>query len=213
MPSRRLLIPVAIAALALAGCGFDDDGRRTTQTRELDAFTRIENRDSVDIRLHVGEPQRVRVLAGEKVIDDVATEVHGDTLEVTFDHDGFGGSAVTVEAYVPRLTGVTSSGSGNVDADGIAGDAFEVRSEGSADIALAGTVRRLAVAMDGSGDAELADLQAREARVSVDGSGDTEVRAAERLAIELDGAGDVRYHGDPVVAQHRDGSGDITRAD
>src|SRR3954463_286639 len=152
MPAR-LLVPAALVVLALAGCGFDDDGPRTTQTRDVETFTRIENRDSVDVRLHVGEPQRVRVLAGDKVIDDVGTEVHGDTLDVTFDHDGLGGGAVTVEAYVPRLTGVTATGSGNIDADGVDADAFEVRSEGSADIGLAGTVRRLAVDIDGSGDA------------------------------------------------------------
>jgi hypothetical protein len=212
MPSLRLLLPIA-AVLALAGCSLDDDGPRTTQTRDLATFTRIENRDSVDVRLHVGEPQRVLVLAGDKVIDDVSTEVYGGTLEVSFDHDGLGGSAVTVEAYVPRLTGVTVSGSGDIDADGVDADAFEVRSEGSADIGLAGTVRRLAVDIEGSGDADLADLEARAARVSVNGSGDADVRAAERLAVELDGSGDVRYHGDPVVSQHRDGSGGILRAD
>jgi hypothetical protein len=152
MSSSRLFIPAAIAALALAGCSLDDDGPRTTQTRDVAAFTRIENRDSVDVRLHVGAPQRVRVLAGEKVIDDVRTEVHGGALEVTFDHDGFGGGAVTVEAFVPRLTGVTASGSGNIDADGVEADDFEVRSEGSADIGLAGAVRRLAIELDGSGD-------------------------------------------------------------
>jgi hypothetical protein len=214
MSSSRLFIPAAIAALALAlaGCSLDDDGPRTTQTRDLGAFTRIENRASVDVRLHVGAPQRVRVLAGENVIDDVRTEVHGGTLEIAFDHHGLGGS-VTLEAYVPRLTGVTASGSGNIDADGVEADDFEVRSEGSADIGLAGAVRRLAVDMEGSGDADLADLDAREAHVSVDGSGDADVRAAQRLAIELDGSGDVRYHGDPVVSQHRDGSGGIIRAD
>ncbi len=213
MSLLRFLLPVAVAALALAGCSLEDDGPRATQTRDLAAFTRIENRDSVDVRLHVGAPQRVRVLAGEKVIDDVDTEVHGDTLEVTFNHDGLGGSSVTVEAYVPRLTGVTASGSGNIDADGLDADELEVRSEGSADIGLAGTVGRLALDMDGSGDADLADLDAREARVAVDGSGNADVRAADRIAIELDGSGDVRYHGDPVVSQHRGGSGDIMRAD
>jgi hypothetical protein len=211
--TARLLIPVALAVLALAGCGFEDDGTRIAQTRNVDAFTRVENRDSVDVRLHVGVPQRVRVLAGDKVIDDVQTEVHGDTLEVRFDHHGFGGSAVTVEADVPQLTGVTVTGSGDVDVDGVDADDFEVRSEGSADIGVEGTVRRLAVTMEGSGDADLADLDATEAHVSVDGSGDADISAADRLGIDVDGSGDVRYHGDPVVSQHRDGSGGIIRDD
>jgi hypothetical protein len=209
----RLLIAAALAALALAGCSFEDDGQRTTQTRDVGAFTRVENRDSVDVRLHVGAPQRVRVLAGDKVIDDVQTEVYGDTLEVRFDHDGLGGSAVTVEADVPRLTGVVVTGSGDVEADGVDADDFEVRSEGSADIGLEGTVGQLSVDMEGSGDVDLADLEAREAHVSVDGSGDADVSAADRLGVDVDGSGDVRYHGDPVVSQHREGSGGIMQAD
>src|SRR5262245_15613532 len=113
---RALLIPAAVGAVALAGCG--DDGPRTSQTRDVAGFTRIENPSSVDVRLQVGGPQRVRVTAGEKVIDDVRTDVRDGTLRVTFDHDGFGGDDVVLEASVPRLEGVKSSGSGNVDAEG-----------------------------------------------------------------------------------------------
>ena len=153
-PRRTLLrfFPAAVAALALAGCSIGDDGPRTTQTRDVADFTRIENRDSVDVRLHVGEPQRVRISAGEKVIDDVGTEVRDGTLQLTFDHDGIGDSDVVVEASVPKLTGIEASGSGDIDADGIDVDAFEVRSDGSADIALEGTAGRLTVDVDGSGD-------------------------------------------------------------
>jgi putative autotransporter adhesin-like protein len=206
-----LLVAAAVAALALAGCT-SDEGPRTRQTRDVADFTRIDNRDSVDVRLHVGEPQRVRVSAGEKLIDDVRTEVRDRTLRLTFDHDGFGSSDVVVEASVPDLTGIESSGSGDIDADGIDADAFEVRSDGSADIALEGAVGRLAVNPDGSGDADLAKLAAREARVAVGGSGGVDVRADERLEVEVDGSGDVRYHGDPALTQHIDGSGDLSRA-
>lgn len=206
------MIPAAIAALALAGCSFGDDGPRTTQTRDVAAFTHLDNQDSVDVRLHVGEPQRVRVRAGEKVIDDVRTEVRDGTLEVTFDADGWGGDDVEVDVSVPRLTGILASGSGDIDADGVAAGAFEVRSDGSADIAITGTAGRLAVDLDGSGDADLGELAAREARVLVSGSGDLDVRADERLDVAVDGSGDVHYHGDPEVSQRVDGSGDLSHA-
>ena len=209
---RFLLIPAAIAALALAGCSLGDDGPRTTQTRAVAAFSHIDNQDSVDLRLHVGEPQRVRVRAGEKVIDDVRTEVHDGTLQVTFDHDGWGGDSVVVDVSVPRLAGIEASGSGDIDADGVAADAFEVTSDGSADIAVAGTAARLAVDLDGSGDADLGELTAREARVFVSGSGDLDVRAGDRLDVAVDGSGDVRYHGNPEVTQNVDGSGDLSHA-
>jgi hypothetical protein len=217
MPSRRLLlIPAAVAALALAGCDvdIDDDGPRTTQTREVAGFTRIDSRDSVDVRLHVGERQRVQVRAGENVIDDVHTEVRDGTLEVAYDDDEvFGDGNVVVEVSVPELSRIEASGSSDIDADGIDADTLEVRAEGSADVALQGTVGRLALDLDGSSDAELAGLAAREARAAVGGSSDLEVRADERLEVDVDGSGDVRYHGNPALTRHVDGSGEVSRAD
>jgi hypothetical protein len=210
---RLFVLPAGIAVLALAGCAVGDDGPSTTQTRDVAAFTRIDNRDSVDVRLHVGEPQSVRVRAGDKVIDDVQTVVRDGTLQLTFDHHGFGSDDVVVEASVPKLTGIEASGSGDVDAKDIDADSFDVRSNGSADITLDGTATRLAVALDGSGDAHLGDLQAHEARVTVGGSGDADVRAKQRLDVALNGSGDVRYHGDPALTKRLDGSGDLSRGD
>jgi hypothetical protein len=207
---RALLIPVAAGALALTGCGLRDDGPRTTQTRDVAGFTRVDSRGSVDVRLHVGSPQSVRVRAGEKVIDDVETDVRDGTLQITFDNDGFGESDVVVEATVARLTGITTSGSGNIHADGVTGDAFVVESDGSADVTVGGSVGRVAVTLDGSGSADLGGLAARVASVRVGGSGDAEVAAAERLAVDVDGSGDVSYHGEPELTQRVDGSGDVS---
>ena len=126
-----------------------DDGPRTSQTRDVADFTRIDNSGSVDVRLHVGEPQRVRVRAGEKVIDDVRTEVRDGTLHRHVRPPRLRRRATSSSRLsVPKLTGIDASGSGDVDADGIDADAFEVRSDGSADIALAGTAGRLAVDLE-----------------------------------------------------------------
>jgi putative autotransporter adhesin-like protein len=210
---RFLPLPLLLVALALAGCSLSDDGPKTTETRHLAGFTRVDNSDSVDVRLHVGRPQRVRVRAGEKVIDDVRTDVRDGTLRVTFDHHGIGPAEVVVEASVPRLTAIAANGSGEVDADGIDAQALAVSSNGSGEVSAAGRTDRLAVDLDGSGGADLAGLRARAARVSVRGSGDADVRADERLAIAVDGSGGVHYHGNPALAKRVDGSGDVSRAD
>lgn len=212
LPIRPVLLPAAVAAVALAGCSLVDDGPRTSQTRHVGAFTRIDNGGAADLRVHVGERRRVRVHAGRHVIDDVRTEVRDGTLRVTFDHHGLGPGDVDVDISVPRLTEIASSGSGDVDADGIAAGAFALRSDGSGDVALQGTARRLTVTLDGSGHADLADLAAREAHVRVGGSGDAEVRAEQRLDATVDGSGGIRYHGHPALTRSVDGSGDVERA-
>ena len=216
MPSFRralLLVPAAVAAVLVSGCTIGDDGPTTTRTRDVGAFTRIENDGSVDVRLHVGKAQKVRVSAGEKVIDDVGTEVRDGALRLTFDHDGFGGDDVVVDVSVPKLAAIKVSGSGDIDADGIDADAFDVRSDGSADIALAGTANSFDVEMNGSGDADLAGLKTNQARVALHGSGDADVRADDRLEVSVEGSGDVRYHGNPELTQHVDGSGDLDHSE
>ncbi len=215
MSPRRLifLVPAALATLVLGACGIGDDGPRVAQTRDVARFTRIDSGDSVDVRVRVGEAQRVQVSAGEEVIDDVRTSVRDGVLHVTFDHRGFGGGDVVVDASVPRLTGIDVSGSGDVDALGVDAEEFEVRSDGSADVSVQGTARTLAVELDGSGDADLTDLVSREAQVTVGGSGDADVRVDERLRATVDGSGDLHYRGDPELTRHVDGSGEIDRAD
>jgi hypothetical protein len=212
--SRALLIlPAALAAFALAGCAIGDDGPTTTQNRNVGAFTRVENPGSVDVRLTVGDTQHVRVRAGEKVIDKVKTEVRDGTLQVRYDHHGIGGDSVTVEASVPALRAVESTGSGDIVAEGIKADAFDVRADGSGDVALDGTVGRLGVDVSGSGDANLAGLQAGSAKVASSGSGNVDVRASNALDVDMDGSGDVRYHGNPSLNKSDDGSGDLRHED
>ena len=197
MLSPRPLIPflaAAVVAVTIAGCAIGDDGPRVSQTRDVAGFTRVDNQGSVDLRLHAGEPQRVRVLAGRKVVDDVRTEVRDGTLQISFDHHGFGGGNVAVEATVPRLAGIEASGSGEIDADGVDAGSLDVHSDGSADIALQGDARQLTVDLSGSGDADLADLHARDAQVTISGSGDAVVRA-DRLAQHVDGSGELRRAG------------------
>src|SRR5689334_3573757 len=118
MPHPRLLLLI-IPAVALAGCSLEDDGPPTSQTRQVAPFTRIDNPSSVDVVLTVGKPQQLRVRAGKKVISDVHTDVRDGTLHVDFDHHGWGGDDVVVEASIERLDGVTADGSGDIEVTGI----------------------------------------------------------------------------------------------
>ena len=215
MPFARrslLLIPAALAAFAVAGCDLGDDGPRTTQTRDVADFTRVENRGSVDVRLRVGEPQRVRVRAGEKVIDDVRTVVRDGTLHVDFDHDGWGGDDVIVEASVPTLDGVEASGSGDIDADGIGADAFEVRSDGSADIALRGTAGGSRSTSTAPATPTSASSRPTRRACTSAAPATPTCASTKRLDVNVEGSGDVRYHGDPELTKDLDGSGDLSRA-
>jgi hypothetical protein len=211
MPSPRiaLILPIAAATLALTGCIGIDAGPTTTQTRDVDAFTRVKAEDQVDVNLRVGEPRHVRVRAGEKVIHDVRTEVRDGTLYVSYDGPGIRDGRLLVEVAAPVVDAIAISDASDVRVDGLAADALDIRITGAGDIAADGRVGRLALDISGAGDADLADLAAKEARVELSGAGDADVRASERLDAEVSGAGDLAYRGAPSVNQRVTGKGEI----
>jgi hypothetical protein len=211
-PRIALILPVAAAALALAGCVGIDAGPTTTDARDVAAFTRVKAEDQVDIDLRAGEPRRVRVRAGEKVIDDVRTEVRDGTLYVSYDGPGIRNGRLLVEVHTPEIDAIGITGSADVRVAGLAGEALDVRVTGAGDVSAEGRVQRLSLDIGGAGDADLAALTAREARVELTGSGDADVHASIRLDAEVSGAGDLTYRGNPQLRDRISGAGDIEHA-
>jgi Putative auto-transporter adhesin, head GIN domain len=208
-PRIALILPVAAATLALTGCIGVDAGPTTTQTRDVAAFTRLKAEDEVDVNLRVGEPRHLRVRAGEKVIDDVRTEVRDGTLYVSYDGPDIREGRLLVEVAAPAVDAIAIDGASDVRVDGLAADALDIRVSGAGDIAAAGSVQRLTLDISGAGDADLAELAAHDARVELRGAGDADVHATARLDAEVSGAGDLAYRGDPSLRQDVSGSGEI----
>jgi putative autotransporter adhesin-like protein len=208
-PRIALILPIAAATLALTGCVGIDAGRTTAQTRDVDAFTRLRAEDKVDVNLRVGESRRLRVLAGEKVIDDVRTEVRDGTLYVAYDGPSIRNGRLLVEVAAPAVEAIDITGSSDVRVEGLAADAFDIRVSGAGDVKAAGRVQRLDVDINGAGDADLAELTAADAHVELSGAGDADVHATDRLDAEVRGAGDLVYRGDPSLRQDVSGPGEI----
>ncbi len=207
-PNRRWVpasILTAVAAVALAGCS--DDGPKTTDVRDVAEFNHIANDSSADVQIRVGRPLHVEVVAPEKVVADVRTEVRDGTLRISH-----GAKRAVVKVDVPSLAALDNSGSGDVEAEGVDAASLTVQADGSGDLELAGTAQQLTVDQSGSGDLDLSDLSASDARVSTKGSGDTELWVEASLDLRTDGSGDVDYRGDPTLTKHLKGSGDVSRS-
>jgi Putative auto-transporter adhesin, head GIN domain len=211
---RAVLLSVAALAAVAAGCG---SGPMTEQPRELPDFARVRSEGSIDVLVRAGAPNGVVVRAGEKVIDDVRTEVVGDTLVVNTDSrglvigpDGFDDARVLVG--IPRLRGAEVEGSSDIELAGLTGGALDIDVQGSGDVEARGRVDSLEAHVQGSGDADLGDLAAARVAVGVEGSGDARVHPVDELRAVVEGSGSISYSGNPRVTLSRtDGSGDIER--
>jgi hypothetical protein len=212
----RLLLPVLVlAALAVAGCGA---GEKTTQTRSVAPFSRIEASSSIDVDVVPGDASTVRVVAGKNIIDHVNTESSDGVLHLSIrDHgivigpDPYNGARVEVSSGA--LQGVRVEGSSDLHLGRLDADELSIEISGSGDVEATGTVGNLIASIEGSGDADLRELQARTASVSIQGSGDAKVNVTEKLDVSVQGSGDVSYRGNPRVSQSVAGSGDIHAED
>lgn len=186
-------------------------GQVVTQVRQLPAFDAIQAKSAIDVEVHIGPHAAVTVEFDDNLQKQISTEVQGKTLLIdthgswSADHDP------KVRVTVPVLTALATEGSGSMLVDGLNGGDFALRLVGSGNIDASGKVASLGVLLNGSGDMNLAHLEAANARVRLNGSGDVHVNAGRTLEAAVYGTGDIHYRGGATVSSHIYGTGSIEK--
>jgi Putative auto-transporter adhesin, head GIN domain len=231
MPHRHQLVwIVGLVALVLVGIGvallvmFDvfgssststaiqGSGIAATQTRDVPDFSGVDLAGSNNVTIQVGGEQSVVVHADDNLLDNVTTEVQAGTLVIANTDSFTTKSPMSVEITVPTLETLDLSGSGKIAADDIRASGLTATLSGSGTLRASGTADRLVVTLDGSGDAQLEQLVAQDAKAVVNGSGRIVVNATNSLEASVPGTGAIVYSGNPAhVTKTITGTGAITQ--
>lgn len=228
-----MIMVAFIASLSSCKKVILDGGPLTEDVRDLDEdFTRIHIDGSLDLLINQDQSEDIlRIEAGENILEHIETYVQDGTLFIEEESNNFLTSGVR-RVYVSKelLEEVTMVGSGDLEADNIISEDFDLKMEGSGDSDIEFVaLTNLNVSMDGSGDCEVkgegtsfvlgvngsGDCNARflevtSAVVNVNGSGDVEVFSSDDLTVNINGSGDVNYWGSPSQTLFNiNGSGDI----
>ncbi len=185
-----------------------------TESREVGAFTKVVTKGSIDSVVTVGGGQSVSIQADEDDIDDIKTEVKGDTLYISIKKNGRWSNHGDIKATISMASfeSFGISGSGEAEITGIDGGNVELSISGSGDITAEGNCGDIEIDISGSGDVEAQNLICRNGDVEISGSGDASVHATGDISVEVSGSGEVDVYGDPSVRRMRiSGSGEINR--
>jgi hypothetical protein len=186
-------------------------GVAATQTRSLASFSGVELAGSNTVTIRAGSTQSIDVHADDNLLGRVTTGVRGGSLVIGNSGSYKTESPMSVEITVPSLESLTLSGSGTVTADAVRSQQLRVTLSGSGVVRASGAVTRLDVSLDGSGDVQLEDLVARDAKAVLNTSGRILVSATNSLEASVRGSGVIVYGGNPAhVTTSVTGSGVIT---
>ena len=207
-----VLVLGAVALLVQQGTfrkssdGVRGSGIAASDTRNLAPFTKVDLAGSSQVSVRIGGKQSVVVRADHNLLERVTTDVLDGGLVVGTVGSFSTKTPMRVEITVPSLTTLTLSGSGMLTADGLQARRMTVTLSGSGLMRASGSVKRLDVSLTGSGDAELGQLVARDARAALDASGRIVVNATNSLDASVRGSGAIFYTGNPATVT-RDISG------
>jgi hypothetical protein len=236
----RAALILAASPLLLAACqsNWEREGRSaqasgegTTRNYDAKDFTRVEVAGPDDVEVRAGNAFSVTAEGDAKILDRLDIKVHDGTLSVGRKKQGgwnWGdGDGVKVHVTLPRLTGASVAGSGNLDADraegdfagnvagsgnlnvaALSGNSADLAIAGSGNLKVAGQAAKLSASIAGSGDIDARGLSSTSADVSIAGSGSVRGTVKGPATVSIIGSGDAELGGGASCKVSRMGSGD-----
>jgi len=206
-------------------------GHVETEERTVRDFDRVVVEGEGTLLLEQGDDERLVIEAEDNLLDELTSDVHDDTLELTQRRNVSlrptkpiiyhlqmrdiravrlrgSGNLRADEIETPDLE-LDIEGSGSMDVEELVAERLDAQIDGSGDIQLGGEVDWQRVRIFGSGEYSGFGLRSEECIVDIEGSGRVEVHVTDELEVDIEGSGDVRYEGDPSVTTDIDGSGDV----
>jgi hypothetical protein len=226
---------LAVAVLLLSACSVTatrGSGNVVTEEREVSGFDGVALSGVGRVIISQGDDESLTIETDDNLMRHIETEVRNGTLELGLARNTIPipTQSIIFRVSVDDLTGLTSSGAGSFEIDGLEADRLQVTLSGAGDVGidslsasdlavkisgagnvdLAGQVGTQEIDMSGLGNYSAPDLESQMASVSISGAGGAVVWAKDTLDVEISGAGNVEYYGSPEVTREISGAGKVT---
>ena len=213
---------------------YRENGEVTTETRNVEGFTKISMSTQADLYIQQGPTNSVEVEASSNLQEIITTTVKSNTLDIDLKKGKClkGNPSIKVYVTAPSIEALNHSGSGNIYAyhqitsssmdltisgsgnmrlDSLSAQTIAAKISGSGNIDLKGkdTSDNLSATLSGSGNITALELPVNIATVNVSGSGNCKLLVKQQLKANISGSGDVLYSGNPIIDSSVSGSGSV----
>ena len=179
----------ALAVLSLASCRNIEGGPEVSETRSLQAFTRVRIESTIPARLGPGKPQ-VTLNTQEKVAANLLTEVKSGVLIVRLKPNvivsSFDGTEVLITGE--SVVAVEVIGASKLTVTGIEVGPFRATASGASEIELLGATSDARLNASGASTIDADQLQAEVASVEATGASTIDVNVSKSVEGIASGA-------------------------
>ncbi|MEO9870412.1 head GIN domain-containing protein [Ekhidna sp.] len=207
------------------------------RTVDVGSFSELSLGISGTVYLKQGSTQSVEIECDQDIFDKIEFEIRGDKLVIKKEgkwnwNDGWRRSEVDIYITMDEIEGVSVSGSGSIESDGMLktedvrlsvsgsgnmeldlnSDEMDLRISGSGSIRLNGEANEAEAKISGSGRVKAEDLTVKIFQASISGSGSCYITATDEVSANISGSGSVYYAGNPDrVVSNSSGSGKVRK--
>ncbi len=191
-------------------------GTVQTEDRDVNAFTKVSTQGSTTIHIVQGAHFEVKVKGYANLLPYLKTTAENGILLVRYENTtNVRNDNSEVFITMPELTGLSSSGSGDMHVAGEFGSNtdFDVDISGSAHITVEkGAAENFVLRSSGSGNFDSFGFTSQNADIIISGSGEAKITVAKKLEVKINGSGSVYYKGDPAIVNNDiSGSGKVIK--
>ncbi len=192
MPSRHVLLSLALAALTLLPSCARGNGVLATSKRTPPAFSYVSVRLPAYVEIEQGDTPSVTVSSDANLIGAVSTYVTNETLFISSKQTLQPDLPIMVRLVMPNVEGIRTGLALGVKLQDIDIERLQVIVEGDGPVVLTGKVKELDVNVKGDASFDAVEAEVHTARVSVDSEGLVDVNVTDTLSVTAS-SGTIRY--------------------
>lgn len=183
-------------------------GVEKTETREVSIFQSVNFSGIGHYDVQIGPKPSITIRADDNILGLIQTKVSDGELSVSLEKPV---NHVTIHYMIqtPELDQISIWGALDARVVGLHGEALKVKTSGSSEIQLAGSVQALEITSSGSSTTDATGLAALKAKLNLSGSADVKVNATQTLNIDVHGNASISYLGSPEIKKEISGNATV----
>jgi Putative auto-transporter adhesin, head GIN domain len=215
MRTITLLLVVALAGVANGcrelGSAVRGSGNRIMQKREIGEFKTLSTEGAFDIRVICQKAPSLQIEGDDNILPIIITEVSNGVLHLKSLRGYSASELIILRISVTNLEGLSVSGAGKIDIEGLNNERFEIDSSGAPTIRASGVTKVVDIDSSGAAKIDTRKLQASRAVVESSGVSKIDIDVKDQLDVTISGPSQVPYEGDPVVNKTVNGPGKLQK--